>query len=86
MTLFDVAPIAASSPVGIGVAIVFFLVFAVIAFIAFKMIKRTVKMAIRMVIVGIILLIAIIGSIALLLFTNQSSSGDKGRPPASRPR
>ena len=58
--------------------VVFFLIFAAVAFIAYKMLKKTVKMAVRMTIVVAILLIALAGSVALLLF----SSGGK---PASRP-
>ena len=54
--------------------VVFFLIFAAVAFIAYKMLKKTVKMAVRMTIVVAILLIALVGSIALLLF---SSSGTK---------
>ena len=59
----DISPI-------FGVA--FFLIFAVVAFIAYKMLKKTVKMAVRMTIVVAILLIALIGSVALLLFSGSS--------------
>lgn len=86
MILFDVAPIPSSGILGVGIAGAFFLALAIAAFIAFKMIKRTVKMAVRLVIVGAILLIAIIGSIALFFFANQAPSSDKGRPAASKPR
>jgi Na+-translocating ferredoxin:NAD+ oxidoreductase RnfE subunit len=66
MFLFDVAlSDTSTSAVGIGLAVVFFLAFAVIAAIAFFMIRKTVKMAIRMVIVALIFLIAVIGSVAL---------------------
>ena len=53
------------SSLGISLAIVFFLVFAGIAVFAYKMLKRTVKMAFRMFIVAAILLIAVVGSFAL---------------------
>jgi hypothetical protein len=70
MTLFlllDVAPIGGT--VGIAAAAIFFLVFAAVAFFAFKMLKRTVKMAFRMVIVAVILAVAVAGSVALWAFS-----------------
>ncbi len=63
MTFFDMAPLG-----GGNFGIIFFLIFAAIAFVTFKLLKRTVKMAIRIVIVAIILLVAIIGGLALLPF------------------
>jgi uncharacterized membrane protein YphA (DoxX/SURF4 family) len=50
---------------GAGIAAVFLLVFLAVAFIAFKMLKRSVKMAFRIAIVGVILVIAVAGSVAL---------------------
>lgn len=76
--LFDVAPVAGG--IGVVVGIGFFLVLAAVAFVTFKMLKRTVKMAVRMVIVGIILVVAIVGGIALLMF----SGGGSGKTPASQ--
>ena len=70
MILFDIPPIGGG--VGIGLAVVFFLIVAAVALIAFKILKRTVKMAFRMAIVGIILLIAVIGGIAFLAFSAYS--------------
>lgn len=79
MFLFDIALADTStSVVGVGLAVVFFLVFAAIAAVAFFMIRRTVKMAIRMVIVALIFLIAVTGSIALWYGVGSS--------PAPRPR
>ena len=79
MFLFDVAlSDTSTSAVGIGLAVVFFLAFAGIAAVAFFMIRKTVKMAIRMVIVALIFLIAVIGSVALWYGVGSS--------PAPRPR
>jgi hypothetical protein len=50
--------------VGIVAAVVFFLVLAGVAYIAFKLLRKTVKMAFRMAIVAIILVIAVAGSIS----------------------
>ena len=70
--LFDVAPIGGG--IGAVVGIAFFLVLAAVAFIAYKMLRKTVKMAVRMSVVIAILAIAFVGSIALLWF---SSTGGK---------
>lgn len=79
MMLFDIAPLGGG--IGIGLAVVFFLICAIAAFIAFKMLKRTVKMAIRMAIVAAILLIAVIGGVAFLVL-GSGSGGSKAKPPA----
>ena len=66
-------------PIGLAVGVGFFLVIAAAAYIAFRVMRRTVKMALRMAIVGVILLIAIIGSIAIFWMTSGS------KPAATRP-
>lgn len=81
MILFDISPIPAG--VGFGLAAVFFLICAAAAFVAFKMLKRTVKMAVRMAIVAVILLIALVGGISLLYF-NAGNGGAK--PPIQQKR
>lgn len=65
-TLLDIPPPIeyTTSAVGIGLAVVFFLVFCGVAVFSYKMLKRTMKMAFRMVIVALILLIAVVGSVA----------------------
>lgn len=80
--LFDVAPVAGG--VGVVAAVMFFLVLLAAAFIAFKMLKRTVKMAFRMVIVAVILAVAIAGSIGLWAFSGGGGNTDRPRP--TRPR
>jgi len=60
--LFDVPPVAEG--VGVFAAVVFFLVFAAMALIAFKVLRRTMRMAFRMMIVIILLAIAVGGSAA----------------------
>ena len=49
---------------GMIAATAFFLTFVAIAYIAFRLLKKTVKMAFRMAIVAAILLIAIAGSLS----------------------
>lgn len=77
MLLFDVAPeIPVVGGGGIVAAAVFLLVFAAAAFVAFKLLKRSVKMAIRLAIVAVILVIAVVGSVALWAIESKPS----GRP------
>ena len=78
--LFDVAPVGGGLGAVLGIG--FFFVFALIAFVAYKMLKRTVKMAVRMAVVIAILAVAFIGSIAFLWF---GSSGGGPRPPRPAP-
>jgi len=61
MLLFDV-PVSAGGA-GIFAAVAVLLVFIGAAFVAFKLLKRTMKMAFRLAIVGIILAIGLAGSI-----------------------
>jgi hypothetical protein len=80
--LIDIAPI--DSGPGIIAAVAFFLVFAAVAYVAFRMLKRTVKMAVRMTIVALILLIAALGTI--FIWYGSGSRGRPVRPPANRTR
>jgi hypothetical protein len=79
--LFDISPIGGGVGAFIGVA--FFLVLAGVAVFAFMMLKKTVKMAVRMIIVAVILLVALVGGIALLMFSSGSGS-PRPTPPASK--
>ena len=63
--------------VGVIAAIIFFAVFVGGAMIVFSMIRRTVKLAFRLMIVGVLLLIAVAGATSLWWF---GGSGDKARP------
>ena len=73
--LFDVAPSGAGM-IGIGAAAVFFLIASAAAFVAFKLLKKSVKMAFRVAILLIILVIAVAGSVALWSIESSPS----GRP------
>ena len=68
---------------GVLAATAFFLIFLAVAYVAFKMLKRTVKFAFRVAIVVIILMIALAGSIALWAV---SSSKPAAPAPPSRSR
>lgn len=69
MILFDVLPHPAEgSTAGIIFGVAFFFVALASGAVAFTMLRKTVKMAIRMFIVAAVLIIAVIGGIALYLF------------------
>jgi hypothetical protein len=70
--------------IGVVAAAAFFIIVAAVAFIAFKMLKRTVKMAFRIGIVLLILGIAVAGSIALWALNSGSSSAPASRPARNR--
>lgn len=67
---------------GVLAAAAFFVIFLPVAFIAFKMLKRTVKMAFRIAIVGVILSVAVAGSVALWAFGTGRS--EPPRPTRNR--
>jgi hypothetical protein len=79
--LLDVPPIGG----GVGIFAVVALIFVGIAaaFFAFVMLRKTVKMAIRMIVVAVILLVAIVGSVSFLWFSSGDSS-PRPRPSANR--
>jgi hypothetical protein len=56
------------------------------AFFAFVMLRKTVKMALRLIIVGVILLIAIVGGASFLWFSSGSGDSPKSRPNNTRSR
>lgn len=70
--------------IGAIVAVAFFLVLAGAAYVAFKALKKTAKMAIRLMIVIIILVIAVVGSASLWYFSADGIQ--KQKPPADKKR
>lgn len=76
----DAAP---SGPIlGAFAAVVFVLICIAVAITAFLLLRKTLKMAFRMAIVGVILLIAIVGGIAAIYL---GFSSDSPRPPRPSP-
>lgn len=81
MTLFlDAA--APLGTVGLAAGAIFFVVLAAAAFIAAKMLKKTVKMAFRIAIVLIIIAIGIVGCVSFWAI----GSDRPARPQPARPR
>ena len=67
--------------VGLAAGAGFFLILVAVAYIAFRMLKKTVRIALRMAIVAAILLIALVGGIAI--YWKGSSSTSPGLKPAA---
>ena len=82
MILQSLAP--SGGMIGIIVAVSFFLVLAGAAWVAFKALKKTAKMAIRMMVVVIIMVVAVVGSLSLWYFSSDGTP--KLKPPANRRR
>jgi hypothetical protein len=83
LLLFDVGVPggeAGLAAVGIG----FFLILLAAAYVVFRLLRKTLKMAFRIAIFAIILLIAVVGSLSLL-YIGVGNSG-KPRPGPSRQR
>lgn len=82
MLLLDMGP--PGGAIGIGLALGFLFVALAVAFVVFRVLRKTVKMAFRLAIVAIILTIGFIGTLAF--FYIGSGSTPKNRPPANRQR
>jgi hypothetical protein len=83
MSLFlDIGPISG----GVGAIAIgaFLLIFVVVAYIAFRMLKKSVKMAFRLAIVAVILGVAVAGSVALWALGTGSSETQRPRTTRSR--
>ena len=79
---FDVGPVGGT--VGVFAAVALFFVFLAVAFIAFKLLKRTVGIAVRLLVVAVILAVAFFGSISLLYFGGGHSPHPRPSPTRSK--
>lgn len=90
MFLFDIAPDpigGSGGALGVFIVVAFFFVALASGIFAFLMLRKTIRIAIRMAIVGAVLLIAIFGSLALWLFLQPKSSRPvKNTPPSKSSR
>lgn len=69
---------------GVLAAAAFFLIFVAVAFVAYKVLKKTVKMAVRIAVVAIILAVAAVGSIILWAYDGSSPERPRSRPTTNR--
>lgn len=70
--------------IGTYAAIATLTVFAVVAFIAFKLLKRTLKMAFRLAIVAFIIAIGLAGSVFFYAVGTSKPASHTGRPAQGR--
>ena len=70
---------------GVVVAAALFLLFLAVAYVAWKALMKTAKMALRLAVVGVILVIAVAGSASLWYFSSGVGA-PKLKPPAERKR
>lgn len=80
--MFDIAPQLGS--VGLAAIVGTFLIFAAVAYVAFRLLRKTIKMAFRLAIVAAILLVALVGSI--FIYWNQTKYTPRPRPQPTRSR
>jgi hypothetical protein len=78
----DLAFVLQTETFGLIAGFVFFLIFAGVAYVAFRILKKAAKMGVRIFVVALILLIAATGSISFWWFS--SSHAPKPKPPATR--
>ena len=76
-SLLDITPELGTT--GVAAIVGFLLIFVAIAYIAFRLLKRTVRMAFRMAIVAVILLVALVGSV--YIYWSKTSYTPRPRPP-----
>jgi len=81
--LFDVGP--PGGAIGAIAGLGFFLVCIAAAFVVFRLLKRTLKLALRIVVVFVILAIGLIGT-AVWFFIGSGNGPVRPRPPATRTR
>lgn len=83
--LFDLAPV--SGLIGAAAGVVLFLVATAVAAFVFFFLRRSVKMAVRLIVVGAILIVAAAGSLGLTYLGYLSSERPRpGPPPRVRTR
>jgi hypothetical protein len=69
----DVAPPAVVGAIGLTAGVVFFFILAAVAYVIFRILRKSVRMAFRMAIVAAILVIALVGTISFYWFGTGSS-------------
>lgn len=73
-----------SETVGIIAAAAFFLALAAVAYVAFRLLRKTVKLAFRMAIVAVILAIAVAGSVSFWWLGSSSNANQKTKSPRTK--
>ena len=80
----DVAPPAVVGAIGLTAGVVFFFILAAVAYVIFRLLRKSVRMAFRMAIVAAILVIALVGAVSFYWFGTGSSPRPRPTPTRSR--
>lgn len=83
MMLLDVG--SPGGAIGLAAGFGFLLIAAGVAYVAFRMLRKTVKMAMRLAIVAIILVVGFVGTLAFF-YMGSGGNGPRNRPASSRQR
>lgn len=67
-------PLAAVEAIGLTAGVVVFVILVAVAYVIFRLLRKSVRMAFRMAIVAAILVIALIGTMSFYWFGTGSSS------------
>ena len=81
--LFDIGP--PGGAIGLAAAAGFLLIAIAIAYVVFRMLRKTVKMALRLAIVAVILFVAFVGVMAFV-YMGPGDSQPSGKPAPTRRR
>jgi len=80
--LFDIGPSGGSLIAG-AAAVAIFLLLVGVAAVTFFALRKTLKIAFRLAVVGVILVIALAGSISLWYFSSGRGSPERTKPPVN---
>lgn len=81
--LFDIGP--PGGVIGLAAAAGFLLIAMAVAYVVFRMLRKSVKMAFRLAIVIVILGVAFVGTLAFV-YIGSGGSGPTGKPAPTRRR
>ena len=81
--LFDIGP--PGGAIGLAAAAGFLLIAMAVAYVVFRMLRKSVKMALRLAIVMVILAVAFVGTLAFV-YMGTGGNGPKGQPAPTRRR
>lgn len=85
-TFLDITGLLGGSTTAITMAVGFFVVLSLIAFIALKILAKTVKAAVRMFVFLLILAIAVIGAVVLMVKHSAPEEPAVKKPTANKKR
>jgi len=80
--LFDIGP--PGGAIGLAAAAGFLLIAIAVAYVVFRMLRKTVKMAFRLAVVAVILLVGFVGTLAFIYVGSPGSQNTRPAPTRRR--